>query len=75
MNIYDYKRAIRTMGDVSLDDKAMVVSRMTKDGQIITRNMGDLKARQQIYAALRVLPANTDGITSTVRLEEEDDTH
>lgn len=71
MNIYDYKRAIRTMGDVSLDDKAMVVSRMTKDGQIIIRNMGDLEARKKIYATLRVLPANTDGVNTTVRGAEE----
>ncbi len=71
MNVYDYKRAIRTMGDVSMDDQAMVVCRMTKDGQIITRNMGDPEARKQIYAALRVLPANTDGISSTVRKEEQ----
>lgn len=69
MNIYDYKRAIRTMGDVSLDDKAMVVSRMTKDGQIITRNMGDLEARKRIYATLRVLPATTNSVESTVREE------
>lgn len=73
MNIYDYKRAIRTMGDVSLDDKAMVVSRMTKDGQIITRNMGDLEARKKIYATLRVLPANTDGVNTTVREEENNE--
>lgn len=71
MNIYDYKRAVRTLGDVSLDDQAVVVSRMTKDGQIITRNMGDLEARKQIYATLRVLPANTDGVNTTVREEEQ----
>lgn len=70
MNIYDYKRAIRTMCDVSEDDQAIVVCRITKEGQIITRNMGALEARKQIYAALRVLPANTDGINSTVRKEE-----
>lgn len=70
MNIYDYKRAIRTMCDISEDDQAIVVCRITKNGQIITRNMGDLEARKQIYAALRVLPANTDGINSTVRKEE-----
>ena len=71
MNIYDYKRAVRTMGDVSLEDQAIIVSRMTKDGQIITRNMGDSEARRKIYATLRVLPASTDGVESTVREEEQ----
>lgn len=71
MNIYDYKRAIRTMCDVSEDDQAVVVCRMTKEGQIITRNMGDLEARKKIYATLRVLPANTDGVNTTVREEEQ----
>lgn len=70
MNTYDYKRAIRTMCDVSEEDQAIVVCRMTKEGQIITRNMGDLEARKKIYATLRVLPCNTDGINSTVRKEE-----
>lgn len=72
MNIYDYKRAVRTMGDVSLEDQAIVVCRMTQDGQIITRNMGDLEARKKIYATLRVLPANTDGVNSTVREVENE---
>lgn len=70
MNIYDYKRAVRTMGDVSLEDQAIVVCRMTKDGQIITRNMGDKDARKKIYETLRVLPSSTDAMNSTVREEE-----
>ena len=69
MNIYDYKRAIRTMCDVSDDDQAIVVSRMTKEGQIITRNMGDPEARKKIYATLRVRPANKDGVNTKVSLE------
>lgn len=72
MNIYDYKRAVRTLGDVSLEDQAVVVCRMTKDGQIVTRNMGDLEARKKIYATLRVLPANTDGVNTTVRETEQE---
>lgn len=72
MTIYDYKRAVRTLGDVSIEDQAIVVARLTKDGQIITCNMGELRARERIYAVLRVLPVNTDGIKSTVREEECD---
>lgn len=69
MNIYDYKRAVCTLGDISLEDQAVVVCRMTKDGQIVTRNMGDSEARKKIYATLRVLPATTDSVESTVREE------
>ena len=71
MNIYDYKRAVRTLGDIQIEDQACVVARMTKDGQIVTRNMGEANARKKIYATLRVLPATTDGIESTIREEED----
>lgn len=64
MDINEYKRAVRTMGDVRIEDKAIVVSIMRKDGQIVTRNMGDADGREEIYRTLRVLPASTRDITT-----------
>lgn len=70
MDIYEYKRAVRMLGDISLDDKAVVICRMTKDGQIVTVNCGDKEGRLVIQAALRVVPMSAPQVTTTPAKEE-----
>lgn len=73
MNIYDYKRVVRTMGDVTTEDQAVVISIMRKDGAVVTRNMGDEQARRKIYETLRVLPFKAPEVRTTLGEKEECD--
>lgn len=73
MNIYDYKRVVRTMGDVTTEDQAVVISIMRKDGAVVTRNMGDEQARRKVYEALRVLPFRAPEVRTTLGEKEECD--
>lgn len=65
MDIYEYKRAVRMLGDVSMDDQAVVISRMKQDGTVVTVNCGDGEARKRIYDVLLVLPPTAPRVQTT----------
>lgn len=62
METIEYKRAIRMLGEVSIEDKAVVISRMKCDGTIVTTNCGDAQARRDLYSVLNVIPTSVSEV-------------
>lgn len=65
MKIEEYKRAVRCLGDVQLNDRAIIVARQKENGQIVITNCGDPIARQLIYDTLRSVPMKANIVTTT----------
>lgn len=57
------------LGEVQLTDRAVVISRMTESGQIVTTNCGAKVSRWRIYQTLRAIPTTAPRITSTMAEE------
>lgn len=65
MRIEDYKRAVRCLGDVQLNDRAVVIARQKENGQIVITNCGDPVARQLVYDTLKMVPIKANTTTTT----------
>ena len=56
MNVYDYKRAVNTLGALTNEDEAVIICIKHKNGQIVTRNIGDKESLKMMYNVLNSVP-------------------
>jgi len=52
MQNQEYKKTVRTIGDVNPSDKAAVIGRMKDNGQIIIVNAGEEDSLKKLYNTL-----------------------
>lgn len=69
MEIVEYKRAVRCLGDVALSDQAVVIVRMKENGQIVSTNCGEKGARQKIYDIMAQIPVSANIVTTTKEVQ------
>ena len=60
MDILEFKRAVRTLTEITHTDKAVVVGIVHENGQVVIRNMGDIAGRGCLYRALRLALPSID---------------
>lgn len=52
MTIEEYKRGVRTMGDIMPSDRCMIVAQVYKDGRLRISNIGDKEECMRVYKAI-----------------------
>ena len=65
MDILEFKRAVRTLTEITHTDRAVVVAVQHENGQIVIRNMGDRAGRRELYRALRMALPMSDSFSES----------